>query len=762
MHDYATYNPPTAVDEFINNWTSFREVPLGTKHAQQRETVVARSTPTPDHQQATPTASQTNAKATTTHSLTVQQHDTPAAEVVTDEPAHDQANQQHSARKRQKTSDNESNSTPAQQDTTSRAANKSHTQNHSTAADPVERKADKSCKSCRQRKARCDRRWPKCGRCTLKGIDCQLGDLVPVEFLQTQPHPAEVRVAELEARVASLERDIASQNMFLPDAARFTQTIDLVARTGGDLETAQRWMQSSEELDSNRMNDKIAQIVPTTVAERTAHRFERKRLAGRLSAEARARQPALRQSFVLHLLEQFFSACCASLHSFKPWHTKIEALFNVNTLDAAERVAVATFCAIGARTTPHSALLGVSDLVTPDLSAIAMSGIRREQACRALNAEALDLYERLAIADDVSYKSLEATLVVMQNCIFNELVPRRSRTMVRTALGQYKDLFDAAKSDAERQSLVMQYGMSILHGDSVTSAYARRNPLITGGDLAIYFRGIGMPDLTSDNLSHQISSVLPSNAEPDHTALFKVTIVVLRWILQTLREFSSIASPRSGQQPLNMASIFPLWSALDQLHASIPNVQHLLMNVDRLPQGCEQDGCKHLHLRFITRMSREVDNVTSLVHSLLLERRSGAHGMEDDVGEEWIEESERRVRKGLKLAACDAHQVYYLTWQLELMPTWTTLAVQRHGELDGPLSPELELTETELDWIDKGLQVALGFHPVADRRLAQLRAGRRREPRPEASPSRATFDRPGLELPDALKRTLRNAVPNWN
>lgn len=77
----------------------------------------------------------------------------------------------------------------------------------------------------------------------------------------------------------------------------------------------------------------------------------------------------------------------------------------------------------------------------------------------------------------------------------------------------------------------------------------------------------------------------------------------------------------------------------------------MLCHLDRLPPGCEVDGCQHLHLRFITRMGREVDNVTWLVHSLIQERMDGTHGARDGIGAEWLEESERRVRKGLKLAA---------------------------------------------------------------------------------------------------------------
>ncbi|KAK4053184.1 hypothetical protein OIV83_001919 [Microbotryomycetes sp. JL201] len=609
---------------------------------------------------------------------------------------------------------------------------------------------------------KCDRKWPKCGRCTLKGLDCHLSQLVPVAFVHSQPHPAEVRVAELEARVASLEQDIATQNLFLPHAAQFVESIDLAAK-GGDADAAFEWMKHRETADAASTSSKAVQTAAQTRVE----------LAGQLSAETRSRNPSLQRSFSLHLLEAFFAACCSSLPVFRPWHTRLPTLFNLRDLDAPDRVAVAVFCAIGARSTPHSALLGIANAAseTTSPSTLAMSGIRREQACRALNAEAIDLFEKLSIADDTSEKTLNATMALMQSCVFNELVPRRSRSMVRTAFGQLKDLLDLTATDSERNQLVMMYGLPLLHADSVTSAYGRKTPLITQQDLDSHFGVIRLPDLSSGTLSFSVSNILGSDLddELDHERLTKASMVILRWIVQTLREFARISSPRASHSALPMDVIVSLWSALDQIHASVQNLQHFLVNLDKLPPGCENDGCQDLHLRFITRMSREVDNVTSLVHSLLDERRSGSHGMPEQVDQEWYEESEKRVRKSLKLAAfyfeaysisSDPHQTYYLAWQLELMPTWTLLAVQRHGELDGPLTADLELTETELDWIEKGLKVAMSYHPVAERRLAQIKAARRL-PRPDSLPSRANQDRPGMRLPFALKQTLVNAVPNW-
>jgi hypothetical protein len=45
----------------------------------------------------------------------------------------------------------------------------------------------------------------------------------------------------------------------------------------------------------------------------------------------------------------------------------------------------------------------------------------------------------------------------------------------------------------------------------------------------------------------------------------------------------------------------------------------------------------------------------------------------------------------------DPHMTYHVVWQLEMLPNWTTIAVQRVGEPGGPVSPELEVSEVELD-----------------------------------------------------------------
>ncbi len=60
-----------------------------------------------------------------------------------------------------------------------------------------------SCKQCRQRKTKCTREWPKCGRCLERNLPCDFGVLVPVEFVNDII--ADNRLASLESRLRKLK-----------------------------------------------------------------------------------------------------------------------------------------------------------------------------------------------------------------------------------------------------------------------------------------------------------------------------------------------------------------------------------------------------------------------------------------------------------------------------------------------------------------------------------------------------------------------------
>lgn len=75
---------------------------------------------------------------------------------------------------------------------------------------------------------------------------------------------------------------------------------------------------------------------------------------------------------------------------------------------------------MGARASPHSALLGIPlspPEEVPRTDRIVAAGVRRQQACQALQARALDLCHELGVDSEVSIENLEALLVRTQMMI---------------------------------------------------------------------------------------------------------------------------------------------------------------------------------------------------------------------------------------------------------------------------------------------------------------------------------------------------------
>jgi hypothetical protein len=147
------------------------------------------------------------------------------------------------------------------------------------------------------------------------------------------------------------------------------------------------------------------------------------------------------------------------------------------------------------------------------------------------------------------------------------------------------------------------------------------------------------------------------------------------------------------------------------------------------------------------------------MHSLLQDRVGPWLGDEQE-GHALLVESDHRVRRGIKLVAFyftlyvssrDPHQTYHLAFQLELIPDWTKIAVQKFGQQPGPDSAELELSPTELDWLENGLAVAAFYHPSAEQRLRELRQGRLDH---EFQP----LEMPALVFPTAVESAMRRAA----
>ncbi|BGP06328.1 hypothetical protein JCM10049v2_002149 [Rhodotorula toruloides] len=715
-------------------------------------------------------------------------------------------------------------------------------------------KADKSCAPCRARKVRCTRTWPKCARCIERRLECGYGGLVPIDVVK-QMHP-ESRVLELEARIRLLESELANAHSHAPvsPGSSFNALslasdlpLEIYTRLFGHTQLVHGLAGGPStlfSLDEERgvaedaLGRSHVEAVCTAVRRRAAGAKALPKLdVGDADSEAawwritvardaevvedvaalgvleRTRNADWLRWVIWALLDAFWATCSSNVPTFRPFHTptrKLHFYLRLSSLTACERAILAAFLSIGIRSTDDVALLGISSELRP-----AEEGRRREELARVMRSLMYELYERAEVGfGEGSEAGLQTGLVVGLVSMWNELLPRRTRSIVRTSLGVYKDLFDSAPTDEARQSLQMMYTLPLLHQDSTVAAYLRSSPLISDQDLATYFSAFPVPifgraeeeqPVLIDELSKWLD--LDRLGGATHLQHMLGSMVIYRWLSACLRWCAEMSCPKGASRQLPVASIDYLLSTLSSLHAYIQTLQYHLTHLAPAsaahPSCLDPDGdtCQDVHLRWATRLDREIDDATWLVFSVVGERlvredhRLAKIEMEDGEGghaEAWHEDidietlriCETRVRKGLKLAAFyfnffanspDPHQSHHLAWSLELIPSWTFLATQRYVSPSvSPAEPDplarrdqaTELTERELDWIERGLDLAQRYHPVAERRLNELRMYReanqkRLGPRAVVAAPAVPVGEKGRSFRAAMAVAVKQAVPAW-
>ncbi|GAA5904884.1 hypothetical protein JCM8208_007210 [Rhodotorula glutinis] len=700
--------------------------------------------------------------------------------------------------------------------------------------------ADKSCKQCRIRKVRCTRTWPICARCTSKDLPCHYGNLVPIDLVKTmQP---EARVAELETRIKSLEIELAmsiapaaSTNHLLPGSAPSSLSpaapsspADLPDQILYALTSALGDTLSSERLEAHtaailrsvrdRADELAAAAAPAgknehgvSASSSAAYtRFAQQAVVDAelvvdeldsLSPSERLQHPSWARLVTWALLDACWDTCSSNTPVFRPFHppeAKSRLYIDVAQLSPPERCVVVAMCALGVRSTANIDVLGMAGLVAPSSASSAGSvgygdevpmpmpaprslAVQRELVARGLRTFMLDLYDRLEVAHgEGDEEALKATAVCGAMMMWNELLPRRSRSLVRVALGHYRDLFDATSTLASpdavtsaRTHLLGMYALPLLHQDATSSAYLRTAPLITDADLDEYFAPFAIPTLArADSGEWNLREEMLPWIDVDrlggdtHEQLLMSGLVVYKWLAACLRWCAQMSCPRSFASPISSRALDTLFNLVAQIHSTIQVLQHHLTHspspIHPTCLGPGGDTCDQVHLRWCARLDRETDDCVWLAFATVGERlmrdegrrelwdelrgedeaRRGDEEERVDVG--WLERCEGLVRKGLKRAAfyfnCfvlspDPHQTHHLALELELIPSWTFLAAQRFipsssssaspsSRSGGPSRKADELSETELGWIERGLEVASLYHPVAERRLVELRAYR--------------------------------------
>ncbi|KPV75536.1 uncharacterized protein RHOBADRAFT_53503 [Rhodotorula graminis WP1] len=547
---------------------------------------------------------------------------------------------------------------------------------------------DKSCVRCRVRKVRCNRVFPQCDHCTARSEDCDLKDWKPKPKIKpTDP----ARVAALEKRLAELEQQVAQggaavDQPFPPDAFDFPPDIASFRPAHA---------QSTVALD--------------TATTRTT------RSIGPHSLDWRLAEPHMASSLSRHLCDAFSDSCCFLLPTWEFFRARMSDFLpgNEDRLSAAQRVALTTFCAIGARSSPHSAVLGISlkpeDTLEHPNAPLLSAGTRRQNACRALFDKAhADNYESGTIETPTA-ENLATLLALLQLSLFAEFHPIKSRPLLRSALSHYRDLQDEAETEQERASVRSTFGFAIYTVDCLISAHARRRPQISDDDLRDYF-------------AH------------DTRILKTAKHLFACWVCACQRLFAQIVAPtmaprRTAEE--RVRAIAQLWTAIDSTHSA---AEYLLSLSPPRPGPAQlaslapgpidhHDLHEHDYGAQLIRLDRDLLDLVNLVHAHLSDKAAA------DLPATCVEESTRRVRRALKRRAgylkayvdgADAHMTFHELLQLELLPDWTKLVLQRIGESGGPSSVDEEVDETELSWFVEGLQHACYFHPHAETRLLEL------------------------------------------
>ncbi|KAK4056861.1 hypothetical protein OIO90_002111 [Microbotryomycetes sp. JL221] len=397
------------------------------------------------------------------------------------------------------------------------------------------------------------------------------------------------------------------------------------------------------------------------------------------------------------------------------------------------RVALAAFRAVGARTSAHSGLLGITinpqDEISHPNAPLLSAGTRRQSACAAFLRQAHAMSFENNTAEETSVESLAALLALTQMSIFVELTPKKSKTSLRAAIDQYKELVDAANNEEDRAEIKKTFGFALFSADSWIAAFGRRAPALGDGDLKTYFGNIGLviPQLPDNRMRDVLDNLLQQARQPKQQGMLRtIRHLTHCWVCVAQRKFARVAAPPTKSSQETAAGVRTLWQAIDQIRTYIQMVLAFVSEIDTDAFSPKQNKHEHSHesdwIAQFVRLDRDLLDLQNNIHALL----NRSTGNDVDL---LRDESDSRVRKALKTYAlysklytcgADGHMIFHQFFQLELLPDWTTLALQRFGSVPGPRSPEEEVTPTELEWFIEGLQLDCFYTPEAERRLAEL------------------------------------------
>ncbi|SCV73437.1 BQ2448_7363 [Microbotryum intermedium] len=613
---------------------------------------------------------------------------------------------------------------------------------------------EKSCARCRIRKVKCDRAFPVCNNCKIRNEECDLISLHPNDKMRVED---DLKVSMSAQDAAETERLNRMEERLIELELQFGSTVENETPREPDPVT---WTPASTSTSSGRSRPQTA-LSGVEGAQ-----------IGQRSVDWRLATPQLARSLTQHLCEAFFSSCCFQMPSFDFFRASMPQYQQVDKLAGPIQVAIAAFCAVGARASPHSVSLapvvkvsgprsaahlrlnflqGVLGIAAapddgqsdPDLSA----GTRRQSACQVLVAQAHSLCFDHGLLEDVSLETLAALIALTQMAAFSEFIPRKSRSLLRTAIAHYKELFETAATSARITELQSSFGVALYTLDALIAAYSRRMCMITESDLHHYFAqaSIVQPKFPRDSLLHAFGSILRTTQSAEQGVQLAVHTLAC-WVAAAQRLFARIASPPLVADEVDMA-IRNLIQAVDDGRRGVEMLKRYIHET-----GLTHEHHHHHHnanhgpsetlpssvgsavataadhekdyLARVIRCDRDLIDLIPMLRSFVLQLPSPGLPMH-------AHELTSRVRQTLKLNAhyareylrgADRHMLYHYAFQLEHTADWTQLATQRYDPRDakGPQSVEDELNADELKWLIEGLKGACYYTPKAEMRLQEM------------------------------------------
>ncbi|GAA5981724.1 hypothetical protein JCM5350_000469 [Sporobolomyces pararoseus] len=636
------------------------------------------------------------------------------------------------------------------------------------------KKADKSCRKCRDRRVRCDRVYPICDRCRKRRETCTYVDTVNVDEFEEGGDAQ--KVVELQSKVAALERQLKatsvttqSTNVGPPpqhaNERRSDPSLDSSSsnrsrshRSGSGSDPS-RTPPTPSEAGSSAVISGIGEIYANQL--RFKHDEALHLISylmgmgssltnlGHTNVNWRLGETEVTKQLTIHLMDAATHACCANIPGIKPLADRVEFYKrNIDKLEPSGQCAVAVLCALGARASPHSALLGVATTAlqdgTPSPPLFLYAGERREIACRALERRAREVCWVNGMLESSSLSDLDAIIGVTQVLIYEEILPTRSRLFTRIAAGMYHDLRFKAVERRERTSRDPRIGpgTALFLADAVIAASASRPSFISTSELEHYYvtDGVPIPDFPGSDLLTELDKILKSSLTKEK--LIDAITQGIIWVSGCARLYAQLTMSRRPNSPSPLPLLKNLWSLIDSVHNALQHLQSVFVHLDQ-SQVEDLDDSPYALDHFVllgVRADSILVDLINLMHLWLKRDRNGegiwTESEDDRLLKSMREESELRVRKCLKLSAFyaqlflssqDKHLVHHMMMQLEIQSDWTELAIQRVGTPGGPPSSEYEVTENELDWFQRALELSCYYTPKAANRLSRLAGLRRAE-----------------------------------